>query len=107
MPTACFAGYFGDRVLLFAPDILDTILFTLPAVAVMIAMCHGAQLFSVKMVSYELFCLNWPGTIILPISASHVAWDDRHPYYSQLLLLLGPALNCKPLDSRCEPHLAR
>jgi hypothetical protein len=30
---------------------------------------HYTQLFSIELKSCELFCLGWPGTIILPMSA--------------------------------------
>jgi hypothetical protein len=44
----------------------------LPTVAGMTGLYHHAQFFSVEMESRELVCLGWPGTMILPISASQV-----------------------------------
>jgi hypothetical protein len=38
---------------------------------------HQAQLFSIEVGSCKPFCLSWPGTVILPISASQVVWDNR------------------------------
>jgi hypothetical protein len=35
---------------------------------------------------------GWPGNVILPISASHVAWDDRHAPCSQLLVEIRVSL---------------
>jgi hypothetical protein len=49
-----------------------------PVIAGMTGMHHNAQLFSIEMESHELFCLGWLGTVILPISVSHIAWDDRY-----------------------------
>jgi hypothetical protein len=35
--------------------------FSLPAIAMMIGVCHHAQLFSVEIGSHKLFCSEWPG----------------------------------------------
>jgi hypothetical protein len=43
----------------------------------MAGVCHHIQFFSVVMVSCKLFYSGWPGTAIVFISASWVAWDDR------------------------------
>jgi hypothetical protein len=50
----------------------------LPALAGMIGAPHHAQIFSVEIRSGKLFYLNYPKTTIFPISASYIAWDDRH-----------------------------
>jgi hypothetical protein len=69
-----------DRVLLFCagwPGLLSSYVM-LPTIAGMTGTYHYTQLFSVEMgVSLTFFCM---GTMILPISVSHVAWvgwDDR------------------------------
>jgi hypothetical protein len=38
----------------------------------MTGICHNTQVL-LEMGSYKLFCLGWPGTIILPISVSQIA----------------------------------
>jgi hypothetical protein len=80
---------------LFAPVILEigsdfcpgqpgpqTSYFTLPTIAGVMGTCHHAQLpslFPWGWGSPKLFCLGWPGTVILPMSASQVAKiTDRH-----------------------------
>jgi hypothetical protein len=61
------AGYFGDRVSLFAQSGLD---HNPPILCVLEwQMCHQAQwFFSVDMRSSTLFCPDWPATMILLIS---------------------------------------
>jgi hypothetical protein len=39
----------------------------------MTGMHHHALLLSVEIVSHKLFCLDWPGIVIIPIPASQVA----------------------------------
>jgi hypothetical protein len=58
--------------LMFLPRLAWTVilLFTLLAIARMTGMYHYAQHFSVEMGSCKFFCLGWPGTMILLISAS-------------------------------------
>jgi hypothetical protein len=66
---------------------LDWVLIsTLPTVAAMTGTYHHAQLISTEMGSHQLFCLGWPGTVILLISAFRVAWYDR---CMPLCLLIG------------------
>jgi hypothetical protein len=48
--------------------------FMLPAIAGMTGTYHHSQFFSVEMASHTLFCLNWSRAVILPISASKIAW---------------------------------
>jgi hypothetical protein len=71
-PALFCIGYFEASVLFFALDQpgLQSSYFMHPAVAEMIGVPHHIWLFSVKMGSCKLFCQGWPGTIILPISAS-------------------------------------
>jgi hypothetical protein len=45
----------------------------LPAVARMTGIHHHTQSFSVEMGSWKLFYWGWPGSTILPISASWIA----------------------------------
>jgi hypothetical protein len=59
----------------FLSPFLKSIFYVLPAIVGMTA-CHQAQLFSIEMGSHKPF-LGRPGTTILPISASPVAWNDR------------------------------
>jgi hypothetical protein len=47
--------------------------FRLPAVAQMTGSTTTSNFFSVKMELVNFFCLGWPETVILPISASLVA----------------------------------
>jgi hypothetical protein len=53
---------------------------------------HSTQLSSVEMESHNLFCLGWPGTSILPISASQVArivgLSHQHPAHFVLAINL-------------------
>jgi hypothetical protein len=49
-------------------------LLMLPSVAGMKGTYYHTQLFLLRWGSHELFCLGWPQTMILPISASPVAW---------------------------------
>jgi hypothetical protein len=42
--------------------------FTLPTIAGMTGTCHHAQFFYIEMGCQKLFCLDWHGTAILPIS---------------------------------------
>jgi hypothetical protein len=60
----------------------------LPTIAENTTMHHGTQLFSTEMGSYELFCPGWPGTLILPISASQVARVADVSYWCQLQMFL-------------------
>jgi hypothetical protein len=46
---------------------------------------HSAQLLLVKMGPLEFFCLQWPCTAILPISASIVAKISGVRHHNQLL----------------------
>jgi hypothetical protein len=65
-----------------------TILFKLPSVTGMTGTCHYAQLFSAEMgVLQTIFCLGWPGTMILLTSACQVTriigmshWHLAHRY---------------------------
>jgi hypothetical protein len=45
---------------------------------------YHTQLFSLKMGSFQLFCLGWSGTSILPVSAS-----NRACHCTQLLVKMG------------------
>jgi hypothetical protein len=74
-PFSC--GYFGDRVMLFTQTSLAHDPCTLPAITGMTGMHHYAQLFSFEIESGKLFCSSCPGTVILLISASRIAWDER------------------------------
>jgi hypothetical protein len=73
------SGYFGDRVLLFCTGQpgLRCSYFTLLTTAGMTGMHNQTQLFSIEMGSHKCFCPGWPGTTILPISASQVARISR------------------------------
>jgi hypothetical protein len=70
------SGYFGDTSL-FLPrpawSVTPPPHFSLPSVAGMTGTYYHTQLFSIEMGSYKLFCLSFPGTAILLISASLVA----------------------------------
>jgi hypothetical protein len=48
----------------------------LPAIAGVTIACH-IQIFSIEMGHYKLFCPGWPGSKILLIFPSHIAWYDR------------------------------
>jgi hypothetical protein len=53
--------------------------FVLPEDTGMKGMCQDAQVFSFDMgVSWTSFYTSWSGTMILQISAFHIASDDRH-----------------------------
>jgi hypothetical protein len=54
------------------------LLFVLPTVAEMTDVVPLHPAFFIKMGVSQTFLLGRPGTVIFPISASHVAWDDRH-----------------------------
>jgi hypothetical protein len=47
---------------------------------------HQAQLF---LLSWGLSSPGQPGTLILPISASYIAWDDKSSHCTQLLVGMG------------------
>jgi hypothetical protein len=53
------------------------LLFYSYAITGMTGMRQHTWLFSIEIGSHELFCLGWPGTMILLISASCIAWNDR------------------------------
>jgi hypothetical protein len=61
----------------------------LPAVAGMTGMHYHAQLPSIEMGSHKLSCLGWPRTVILLISASHVAGMTEEHHAAQLLFEIG------------------
>jgi hypothetical protein len=61
--------------------------FMLPAVAGMTVHCTMSSFFSVEIGSCKLFCSGCLGTAILPMSVSHVAWDDRHTSLPNYLLM--------------------
>jgi hypothetical protein len=58
-------------------------------------LCHYTQHLSVEMEGQTVFCLfvsfcqGWPEIVILPISASHIAWDDSVCHGAQLLAVMG------------------
>jgi hypothetical protein len=57
------------------------LLLMLPLVTGITGAHHHTQLFSFQMGLrnfFFFFSFCWPGTMILLISASHVAWNDRH-----------------------------
>jgi hypothetical protein len=62
------SDYFGNRVSLFAQTGLDCDVMIL-AIARMTGVHHHTFL-SIEVGSHKLFCLDWSGTMILPISAS-------------------------------------
>jgi hypothetical protein len=70
-----FSGYFGDMVSHFSsrPAWTMILLFKLPTVIGTTRVCHYTQLLSIEMGSHKLFCWGWPGTVILPITASQVS----------------------------------
>jgi hypothetical protein len=73
------SDYSGDKVLLFT-RIVETavLLFYASHVAGMTGAYHHTQLFSIKMGSLEHF-LSWLAwNFNLFISASCIAWDNRH-----------------------------
>jgi hypothetical protein len=73
------SGYSGDRKLLFAQTSLDSytpILCFLPSLEWQVHTIT-LSLFSSRWESHKLFCLGWPETVILLISASSIVWDYR------------------------------
>jgi hypothetical protein len=71
------SGYFGNMVLIFAQAGLgyDSSILNFP----LLLECrhitpHPA--FSIEMGRHKFVCQDWPGTMILLISAYPVAWDD-------------------------------
>jgi hypothetical protein len=58
----------------------------LPAVVKLKDVPHQAQLFSIELGSYKLFSPAWPGTRILPISAS--VWLGMTTAYNQVQLMV-------------------
>jgi hypothetical protein len=47
--------------------------FKVPTVPGMTGTCHHAQLLSVEMMFWKLFCIGWPWTLVLRISVFQVA----------------------------------
>jgi hypothetical protein len=71
------SGYFGDKNLSFFllwPDWTVSILFTLPVLDGMRGAYQHAYLLSLTCggASHDLLCSDWPGTLILLISASQI-----------------------------------
>jgi hypothetical protein len=50
---------------------------------------HKAQIFMLRWGLRNVFYLGWPGTAILPISASHVTWVTGASDCTQLLVEMG------------------
>jgi hypothetical protein len=51
----------------------------LSAIAGMIGTRHHAQLFLLRwVIPTEFFCECWPGTLILPVSASHITGMSKN-----------------------------
>jgi hypothetical protein len=61
--------------------------------------------YSVEMESHKYICLDWPGTIVLPISISHIGWDAVSGIFlSRLASNWSSALNLLTIwDHRSEP----
>jgi hypothetical protein len=77
----------GDRVLLFGQVYLDcNPPISLPAIAVMIGVPPCPAFFLLRWAFMDYFCLGRPGTVILYISAFHVAGVIGAPHCTQLLV---------------------
>jgi hypothetical protein len=101
--------YFGDRVSLFAQADLDcnSILCFLPSLRWQAHTPPHPALLHWDGGLTNCFYPCWPGTVILPISAFHVAWVTGVYYHIQLFStkMRSPELFCLDLWSSWSQHL--
>jgi hypothetical protein len=64
-------------ILLFYEDPVTAVIVMIPASLVWQVHATMPSFFPLKWEFHKLFCLSWSWPIILLISASSVAWDDR------------------------------
>jgi hypothetical protein len=70
----------------------------------MISTYHHAQVFSIEMGTCDRFCLDCPGTAVLPISASQIARMIGVSHCTQLLVDMGLANSLPRLTLNQNPR---
>jgi hypothetical protein len=73
------SGYFGDRVSLFAQASLDhSPMLRFPLSLGWQTLAPMPNFFLLRWGLANVFCSGWSETMILPLLAFSVAWDERH-----------------------------